>query len=82
MAPLIKYADSDNTKDPDSDEEKSGKGKKNDKGSNRIRRVKVTVVNASTQTVAQILWLTLMCRTMIATARESSSPNLEGQGLI
>ena len=32
MAVLIKYADSDNTKDPDSDEEKSGKGKKTGKG--------------------------------------------------
>ena len=28
MAALIKYADSDNTKDPESDEEKAGKGKK------------------------------------------------------
>ena len=30
MAALVKYADSDNTKDPDSEEDKSGKGKKND----------------------------------------------------
>ena len=30
MAALVKYADSDNTKDPDSDEEKPEKGKKND----------------------------------------------------
>ena len=30
MAALVKYADSDNTKDPDSDEEKLEKGKKND----------------------------------------------------
>ena len=29
MAALVKYADSDNTKDPDSDEEKKEKGKKN-----------------------------------------------------
>ena len=29
MAALVKYADSDNTKDPASDEEKTGKGKKN-----------------------------------------------------
>ena len=29
MAALVKYADSDNTKDPDSDEEKPEKGKKN-----------------------------------------------------
>ena len=28
MAALVKYADSDSTKDPDSDEEKAGKGKK------------------------------------------------------
>ena len=32
MEALIKYAKSDNTKDPNSDEEKSGKGKKNGKG--------------------------------------------------
>ena len=32
MAALVKYADSDNTKDPDSDEEKSGKGKKHGRG--------------------------------------------------
>ena len=30
MAALVKYADSDNTKDPDSEEDKTGKGKKND----------------------------------------------------
>ena len=30
MAALVKYVDSDNTKDPDSDEEKPEKGKKND----------------------------------------------------
>ena len=29
MADLVKYADSDNTKDPDSEEDKPGKGKKN-----------------------------------------------------
>ena len=29
MAPLVKYADSDSTKDPESDDEKIGKGKKN-----------------------------------------------------
>ena len=29
MAALVKYADSDSTKDPESDEEKAGKGKKN-----------------------------------------------------
>ena len=32
MAALVKYADSDSTKDPESDEEKAGKGKKNGKG--------------------------------------------------
>ena len=30
MAALVKYADSDNTKDPDSEEDKPGKGKEND----------------------------------------------------
>ena len=29
MAALIKYADSDSTKDPESDDDKPGKGKKN-----------------------------------------------------
>ena len=29
MAALVKYADSDNTKDPESEEDKPGKGKKN-----------------------------------------------------
>ena len=29
MAALVKYADSDNTKDPNSEEDKAGKGKKN-----------------------------------------------------
>ena len=32
MAALAKYADFDSTKDPVSDEEKTGKGKKNDNG--------------------------------------------------
>ena len=32
MADLVKYADSDSTKDPASDEEKTGKGKKNGNG--------------------------------------------------
>ena len=30
MAALVKYADSDSTKDPESDDEKTGKGKKSD----------------------------------------------------
>ena len=48
MAALVKYADSDSTKDPDSDEEKAGKGKKSEirRGSNIIRRVKVAMVSA------------------------------------
>ena len=32
MAALVKYADSDSTKDPTSDEEKTGKGNKNGNG--------------------------------------------------
>mgnify|MGYP005849804257 CR=1 FL=1 len=32
MVAIIKYADSDNTKDPGSDDEKSSKGKKNNNG--------------------------------------------------
>ena len=31
-AALVKYADSDSTKDPESDDEKAGKGKKNGNG--------------------------------------------------
>ena len=30
MAALVKYADSDGTKDPESDDKRTGKGKKND----------------------------------------------------
>ena len=32
MAALVKYADSDSTKDPESDDEKAGKGKRNGNG--------------------------------------------------
>ena len=32
MVALVKYADSDSTKDPESEEDKPGKGKKNDNG--------------------------------------------------
>ena len=32
MAALVKYADSDSTKDPESDDDKTGKGKKNSNG--------------------------------------------------
>ena len=32
MAALVKYADSDSTKDPASDDEKTGKGKRNGNG--------------------------------------------------
>ena len=35
MAALTKYADSDSTKDPSSDDEKAGKGKKNGNGKNQ-----------------------------------------------
>ena len=37
MAALVKYADSDSTKDPASDEEKTGKGKRN--GNERVNSI-------------------------------------------
>ena len=44
MAALVKYADSDSTKDPESDDDKTGKGKKsgNARGSTTTRRVMET----------------------------------------
>ena len=59
MAALVKYANSDSTKDPESDDEKTGKGKKN--GNARVisitRRIKEAIINVRL-TVAQSLWLT------------------------
>src|SRR3989337_3409474 len=45
MAALIKYADSDNTKDPGSDDEKSNKGKKNGNGKGLQQRVAANTGN-------------------------------------
>ena len=61
MATFVKYADSDNTKDPDSDEEKSEKGKKNggEKGQHHNQGSHGVMVSA--KQIIQILWLTPIC---------------------
>ena len=71
MAGLVKYADFDSTKDPGSDEEEAGKGKKNGtpRGST-IRWVKVTTVSAR-PIIIQTLWLIPMRRIIINVVRES-----------
>ena len=53
MAALVKYADSDSTKDPESDDDKTGKGKKsgNAKGSTPTRRVMETAASVKRTTV-------------------------------
>ena len=69
MAALVKYADSDNTKDPDSDEEKPEKGNKNGgaKGQQHNQAAMGTMVSVK-QTI-QILWLRPMCRAMCSVVR-------------
>ena len=49
MAALVKYADSDSTKDPKSEDDKTGKGKKS--GSNITRRVMEIAVSVKRITV-------------------------------
>ena len=60
MAALVKYADSDNTKDPDSDNEKSEKGKKNGDAKDSSTTKEAMGITVSVKRI-QILWLTLMC---------------------
>ena len=57
MAALVKYADSDSTKDPVSDEENTGKGNKNGnaKGLQQTWRIKEAKINIRL-TVARSLW--------------------------
>ena len=80
MAALVKYADSDNTKDPDSEEDKLGKGKKNDntKGQQHNRQAMGTMVSAMPTTI-WTLWLTPMLRRMVNVVRESSPREAEVQ---
>ena len=79
MAALVKYADSDSTKDPVSYEEKATKGKKNDndkghqhnpvnQGGNK-RKADEFVANTNAQ--GHILWLTPILRVIVVSIRES-----------
>ena len=61
MAALVKYADSDNTKDPDSDEEKPEKGKKNAVQRDSITTKEAMGIMVSVRQIVQILWLTPIC---------------------
>ena len=76
MAALVKYADSDTTKDPDSEEDKQGKGKKNGntKGQQITRRVMETMVSAR-HTIVWTLWLTPMLRTWWITVEHVEKPS-------
>ena len=66
MAALVKYADSDSTKDPVSDEEKIGKGK-------RTATARVTSITRQIKEVINVrlmnLWLTPMHRIMVSVVR-------------
>ena len=77
---LIKYADSDSTKDPESDDEKPGKGKKsgNTKGQHLNRASQGAMVSAR-PIVIQILWPIPTRRTMASVVRESHLHGQEGQ---
>ena len=83
MAALVKYADSDNTKDPDSEEDKPGKGKKNGntKGQQHNRQVMGTMVSAR-QTIVWTLWLTPMLRIVVSVVRVNNPRRVEVQAPI
>ena len=70
MAALIKYADSDSTKDPESNDEKTGKGKKKvtPRVTSIIRRIRKATVSARL-IIVLTLWLTPMHRIMVSIAR-------------
>ena len=70
MAGLIKYADSDSTKDLESDDYQPGKGKKNGnaKGPQHSPTNQGATVNARLM-VARSLWLTPMHRAIISVVR-------------
>ena len=72
MAAVVKYADSNSTKDPESDDEKTGKGKKsgNTKGPQHNPASQGATVSARL-IVIQILWPIPTCRTMVSVIRES-----------
>ena len=62
MAALVKYADSNSTKDPESDDDKAGKGKKNDNGKGPQHNPANQGGNKRKVTVVWISWLTLVRR--------------------
>ena len=68
-AALVKYVDSDNTKDPDSDEEKPEKGKKNAVQRDSITTKEAMGIMVSAKRIIQILWLTPMCRAICSVVR-------------
>mgnify|MGYP006266366623 CR=1 FL=1 len=80
MAALVKYADSDGTMDPESEDEKPGMGKK----SGNTRRQQHNQVSQGAMVSARliivwILWLTPIRRIMVSVVRESHLLGLEGQ---
>ena len=79
MAALVKYTDSDSTKDPEYDDEKTGKGKKNgnDKALSITRQIK-EVISVRPMMVWS-LWPTPTRRVTITDVRGDSLPGLAGQ---
>ena len=80
MAALVKYADSDSTKDPESDDEKAGKGNKNGnaKGSQHNLAIKGATTNVRL-VVALSLWLIPMHWATISDVGEGHFLGLVGQ---
>ena len=64
MGALVKYADSDSTKDPESDDDEAGKGKKNSNSKGHQYKTEASVRRMAAWT----LWLTLMRRTRVSGA--------------
>ena len=58
MAALVKYADSDNTKDPDSDEEKPERERRTTVQKDSITTKEAMGIMVSARQIIQILWLT------------------------
>ena len=73
-------ADFESTKDPESDDEKSGKGKKNGntKGQRHNPMSQGALVSARL-IIIQILWPIPTCRIMVSVVRESHLLEKEGQ---
>ena len=70
MAALVKYADSDSTKDPESDDDKTRKGKKNSSSKGQQHHWAGNAEEASVKRMATwILWLIPTYRTMASDAR-------------